>query len=121
MNMPRELRFFLERVNYGRAVALHAGGEDARGVMRRLKAVAFEEVPDAERDAIVMEPPLVMSQPQAQQLADELWALGIRPTQGQQGEGERGAMQAHLQDLRHLVSHLAKVPLPGIPPAPKPQ
>lgn len=39
----------------------------------------------------------------AQQLMDDLWAAGVRPTEGQGSAGQIGAVQAHLADMRKLV------------------
>ena len=55
---------------------------------------------------------LQLTPEQAQTLMDELWTVGLRPTQGQQSEGQMGATTNHLNDMRAIVSALAKVQLP---------
>ena len=49
-------------------------------------------------------PPLVTLQDdEAQELMDELWRAGIRPSEGSGSAGQMAAVQAHLQDMRSLV------------------
>ncbi len=38
-----------------------------------------------------------------QQLMDELWRAGIRPTEGQGSAGAMAAVERHLEDMRTLV------------------
>lgn len=39
----------------------------------------------------------------AQQLMDELWNVGLRPSQGKGSAGQLEATRAHLEDMRKLV------------------
>lgn len=45
----------------------------------------------------------------AQQLLDELWRIGIRPSQEQGSVGQSAAMQKHLDDMRTIAFHTLKV------------
>jgi len=48
--------------------------------------------------------PLLRLRPdEAQQFMDELWRVGIRPTEGSGSVGQLAAVQAHLEDMRTLV------------------
>lgn len=40
---------------------------------------------------------------EAQQLLDELWRIGIRPSNGEGSVGQLGATERHLADMRRLV------------------
>jgi len=40
---------------------------------------------------------------EAQQIMDELWTIGIRPTEGAGSAGQMLATQMHLEDMRRLV------------------
>lgn len=40
---------------------------------------------------------------QAQQLIDELWRAGVRPTDGAGSVGQLGAVQSHLADMRAIA------------------
>jgi len=44
-----------------------------------------------------------LSNEQAQQLANDLWECGIRPTQGHGSTGQLEATNKHLQDMRKIV------------------
>lgn len=48
----------------------------------------------------------------AQQLMDDLWTAGVRPTEGHGSSGQRAALESHLADMRSLVSHFTKAKLP---------
>jgi hypothetical protein len=49
------------------------------------------------------QPTLSMRQDEAQQLMDELWRVGLRPSEGTGSAGAMAAVQAHLADMRALV------------------
>lgn len=40
---------------------------------------------------------------EAQQFMDELWRVGIRPTNGAGSAGQMSATEKHLEDMRRLV------------------
>lgn len=44
-----------------------------------------------------------LSRDDAQTFMDELWNVGIRPTEGTGSAGSLAATQRHLDDMRHLV------------------
>ena len=49
-------------------------------------------------------PPLMsMGSDMAQQLMDQLWDCGLRPSEGAGSVGQMSAVQAHLADMRTLV------------------
>jgi hypothetical protein len=47
--------------------------------------------------------PITLSYQNAQQLADQLYAAGIRPTEAAGSAGALSAVNAHLKDLQKLV------------------
>lgn len=49
------------------------------------------------------EPTFRLPYANAQMLMDDLWACGIRPTEGAGSAGALAATQAHLKDLQRLV------------------
>ncbi len=49
------------------------------------------------------EPCFSMSRDDAQRFIDELWNVGIRPSEGSGSAGAMAAKEAHLQDMRKLV------------------
>lgn len=48
-------------------------------------------------------PALVMQVDEGQALMDELWQLGLRPSEGTGSAGSLAATQRHLEDMRALV------------------
>lgn len=57
-----------------------------------------------ERERLFVPAPLMHLQPsEAQQLMDELWRTGIRPTEGSGSVGQMAATERHLEDMRKLV------------------
>lgn len=44
-----------------------------------------------------------LSKTAAQQLMDDLWACGLRPSEGQGSAGQLAAVQDHLRDMRIIV------------------
>lgn len=111
--MNRNLRTAIERRNFGRGFELHlytCDGDD--GLASVAEPITFRKVDDP-TGAHDTPAAVTLDHRQAQALADQLWEAGFRPTQGQQSEGQHGAMNAHLQDMRHMVAVLSKVDLPG--------
>ena len=52
-----------------------------------------------------------MANDEAQRLANALWDAGIRPAGAAGSAGQLGAVQAHLGDMRAIVSAKLNVPL----------
>lgn len=46
---------------------------------------------------------MIVTPEEAQQFIDELWRVGIRPTEGAGSVGQLAAVKAHLEDMRTLV------------------
>ena len=64
-----------------------------------VKDVTFEPVDVA----AINSPSLVISNTKAQQLMDDLWTAGLRPSEGTGSAGSLAATERHLQDMRTLV------------------
>lgn len=59
--------------------------------------------------AIPKENPLVsFDSPEAQRLMDDLWNLGIRPTEGHGSTGQLAATEKHLDHVTHLLADAFK-------------
>lgn len=59
-----------------------------------------------------MRVPLVnLSMGAAQQLMDELWTCGLRPTEGTGSAGSLAATQAHLADMRRITGEVLGIDL----------
>ena len=53
--------------------------------------------------AVYLAPLLKISENAAQELMDQLWSCGLRPSQGSGSAGSLSATQYHLEDMRKLV------------------
>lgn len=54
------------------------------------------------------EPTVLLKNSEAQQLVDELWACGIRPTDGAGSAGAMAATENHLADMKQIAFGLLK-------------
>ena len=52
-----------------------------------------------------------ISRQAAQVLMDDLWAAGLRPTEGSGSAGSLRATEKHLEDMRRIVEKKLNVPL----------
>lgn len=66
-------------------------------------AVATEMVFRQVTPGEFIKPTCVLDMQDAQQLIDELWQCGLRPSQAQASAGALSATQKHLDDMRALV------------------
>jgi len=57
-----------------------------------------------------IEPLMTIRGHMAQELMDQLWQCGLRPTEGAGTAGSMAAVQAHLQDLRQMIPALRRKP-----------
>jgi hypothetical protein len=56
-----------------------------------------------ESPGIKVEPIITLSRKVAQQLMDDLWHCGLRPTEGMGSIGEQAATEKHLEDMRKVA------------------
>ncbi len=66
--------------------------------------LTFTEVPKGS----VPHPTMSLQPEEAQQLMDELWRAGLRPTEGTGNAGAMAATQRHLEDMRTIAMGLLK-------------
>lgn len=79
-------------------VELYGYQKDSRG---RAEAAKLNMVECEE--AVRLEPFVIIGNVQAQVLMDDLWAAGVRPTEGRGSAGVMEAVQSHLKDLRNIA------------------
>lgn len=70
---------------------------------RRYAVAKPIEMATLEEGAYIVEPSLRLTREAAQQLMDNLWQCGLRPTEGAGSAGALAAVQEHLKDMRRLV------------------
>lgn len=100
----QESRVFLELVDFGSRItfrmAVYSHPDPAINQFLELQPVKFEL---RDENCEQGQPAFTMDKALAQALADELWRIGFRPTQGKQSEGEAGARMKHLEDMRAIA------------------
>ena len=84
-----------------------AGVDDKANIS--LLAAKHVEMARADEGAIV-DPFMVMSLETAQLLMDELWACGLRPSEGTGSAGSLAATERHLKDMKTIAFHALKIP-----------
>jgi hypothetical protein len=61
------------------------------------------ETLDIEQVSMINKPAMSLDREAAQQLMDELWKCGMRPSEGTGSAGSLAATERHLEDMRRLV------------------
>ncbi len=82
--MIEKTRFLVERVNYGGRIDIRFCKEQPNGATFVAQAVTYTEVDPTSFEGIGQEAPIRLRPDEAQELMDELWRAGIRPSEGQQ-------------------------------------
>lgn len=100
------LKFFIRRDDiWGDSFHVRMG---ARVGDRVVLAQPVQFVSMAEAPVVESPPAFVLTKENAQSLMDELWNVGIRPTEGTGSAGQLAATQAHLKDMQKLVFEVLK-------------
>ena len=60
-------------------------------------------------EGTVVDPFMVMPLETAQLLMDELWACGLRPSEGTGSAGSLAATERHLKDMKTIAFHALKI------------
>lgn len=66
-------------------------------------AIVTDLILTHQTDGTIVEPSFKMSYEHAQQLMDDLWVCGLRPSEGTGSAGALASTQKHLDDMRKLV------------------
>jgi len=88
----RDVRFWIRRVEFQPGI---------NRVWYALPLTLKEILPADE--GIEQPPTFSLRDEQAQNLIDELWRVGFRPSEGSGSAGSLAATERHLADMRHLV------------------
>lgn len=103
--MKARLRITANLHPWSRQVELTAGIESVSGGFSMAQPVEYLE----SEDGAIPRAFIVLPPDAAQQLMDELWLCGIRPSEGSGSAGQAAAMQSHLNDMRTVAFHALKV------------
>jgi hypothetical protein len=80
--------------------------------VQRVEIVSGVRVDEIKNEGVMPPAPTMRLRPEdAQLFMDELWSVGIRPTEGTGSAGSLAATQAHLRDMRAIVGKKLDVEL----------
>lgn len=103
--MNGSMRITADRHPWNMFIELRAGVPSEQGGYVVAQPVVMEPIAEGE----TADPFMRLNPADAQQLMDELWRLGIRPSQEQGSIGQAAAMLRHLDDMRTIAFHTLKV------------
>jgi hypothetical protein len=87
-------------LGWGNGVSINMGHPDQYGNMMIAQPVVFKTHPPG---ASIPIPMLRLQGEEAQLLMDELWNVGVRPSEGSGSAGQLAATQKHLDDMREMA------------------
>ena len=90
-----------------RALAVYVYGRDPLHQMQRVVVTDF--VFERPEPGTFRETPIFIKDTEVQQLVDDLWRAGFRPTEGAGSAGSLAATQAHLEDMRKVALDLFEI------------
>ena len=101
----RKVRFsmiktFARKAGFSKRIDFHLTDENEQFLFLG-KPVEFEKLSDMYTEP--KNPTFSLSQDEAQILMDQLWDVGLRPSEGSGSAGAMAATQKHLEDMRRLV------------------
>ena len=87
-------------------ILIFEGNLKSNSQFRYATKIEFSDV----ENGVMIDPTAKLEYETAQQLMDDLWICGLRPSEGSGSAGALAATQKHLEDMRQLVfSLLGKV------------
>ena len=75
--------------------------QETTQILRQAQPIKFEAVEEGR----CIDPVLSLKKEELQLLMDELWQIGIRPSNGECSVGEIGAIRDHLADMKQIAFH----------------
>lgn len=107
-NSRHPMEFWATDLDYRRLVAIHIrqyvmqDGEPKELTAKSLEFVDTTATADGPVDPY--DAAIRIQRNEAQALMDELWRIGLRPTEGSGSAGSLAATQEHLRDMRSIVA-----------------
>lgn len=107
MSLTRNLRVLAESQPYsfGRAVNFYVRETSEVDGVRQVayaRPLCFD-ARGPENEGVCASPAFSLGRDEAQQFMDQLWEVGLRPSEGSGSAGALAATQRHLDDMRALV------------------
>lgn len=101
-NPPWEI--YLQSQPWGGVIDVRMGFRDGHGRLHAVKNLTFETI----EEGFVIPPAFSLRFDEAQTLMDQLWRVGVRPTEGTGSAGSLKATQEHLKDMQSITKGLLK-------------
>lgn len=95
-----DMRAMARKANWSGEVEILVMEKRERGFAYAEQVVMYY---DPDNPGRIIEPTFKLSYDAAQQLMDDLWQAGLRPSEGSGSAGALAATQKHLEDMRKLV------------------
>jgi hypothetical protein len=92
----------LTRETWSRSIGVHLGLRYEDNTLAIARAVTLEK--HEEGSILPQEPLFSLDDTEAQNLIDELWHLGVRPTEGHGSTGQLAATEKHLDHTTALLN-----------------
>ena len=100
MTNSKHLRAFI--TDYSRTIKLTYFEEHGGNVSYATNLIMQTE-PAVTAEGVAFEPFMQLGKGAAQELMDDLWQCGVRPSEGSGSAGSLAATERHLHDMRALV------------------
>lgn len=91
-----EIRAYLQ--GWDRDISLTIGVRGKDGILSVAKSMTMEKIPEGGR----FDPTLKITREEGQSLMDELWQVGLRPSEGTGSAGSLAVTERHLADMREI-------------------
>lgn len=101
--MIGRLQLRAERSFYRNRIEFFVARERNDGLMEVAKPLQMGVV---DADLHLTEPTMALKTDEAQELMDELWRCGLRPTEGSGSAGSLAATERHLADMKAIAMGL---------------
>ena len=97
------IRASAQKIAIRRSIDLFFHAKRENGTVCVAEPVRFSDMDDEFR---LPDPTVSLRLDEAQELMDELWSCGLRPSEGTGSAGSLRATERHLEDMRRIVSGL---------------
>ena len=105
--MKQKIEFYAQRTEFNQSVDIYMRTTLETGIYAIARPVTLERYPH-ENEIPLSSPMLELQPDSAQQLIDELWRCGLRPTEGTGSAGSLAATERHLKDMQRISKGLLK-------------
>lgn len=102
-------RIDAQRAIWANGVELRVGVRHKDGGFSVAQPLIMQRMTE-EQLGMIVQPCAMLPWTAAQNLMDELWHVGIRPTEGTGSAGSLAATERHLEDMKRIAFHALKIP-----------